>query len=204
MTKLVTDFLEEVSTDLGDPNYDTWAKADLLAYLVEGLGAMIPFVPDQFATDTTVDLIDGAKQPLPFQAIDLVTPVCNLVAGIPGRAIRRVSLLQLDRSSPTWRSATPDATTRGVAYDEANPRFFYVTPPAISGNHIVVSFIIQPSNLELNDDVPVDDVYFDALKNYISFRAYSRDEEYATQSGRAMAHWTAFRVGVGAPVGESK
>jgi hypothetical protein len=204
VSKLVGDFLEDVAVDLGDPNFDLWSKGDLLGFLVDGLGEMILYTPDQFTNNVDVVLVDGAQQSMPANAVDLVTPVCNLAAGIPTRAIRPVSLMALDRAAPSWRSETPSATTKGVAYDRANGGVFYVTPPAIAGNTIRLGLLVQPVDLEFHEDVPVDETYFGALKNYIYFRAFSRDDDHAAQNVRAMSHLEAFKIAIGAAGGESQ
>jgi len=204
MAKKVGDFLEDVAVDLGDPNYDFWSKGDLLAMLIDGLGEALPFIPDQFTHSQDVTLVDGAQQALPVNVVDLSAPVCNLVAGVPGRAIRAINLYALDRASPTWRTATPSATTKGVSYEVANPDVFYVTPPGIAGNAIRLALVLQPVDLTFGDDVPVDETYFSALKNYLFFRAYARDDDHAAQNARAMAHFEVFKLGIGATSGQSQ
>lgn len=202
MSKQVGDFLEDVAADLGDPNYEFWSKGDLLGFMIDGLGEMIPYTPDQFTHNVDVTLVDGAQQSMPLNAIDLITPVCNLVGTVPDRAIRPVSLPALDRASPSWRTAAASATTKGVAYDRGNPDVFYVTPPAIAGNKIRLGLLVQPLDLEFYMDVPVDETYFSALKNYIYFRAFSRDDDHAAQNVRAMSHLEAFKIGIGATGGQ--
>lgn len=204
MSKKVGDFLDDVAVDLGDPNFDLWAKGDLLGFLIDGLGELLPHAPEQFTHSTDVTLVDGAHQSMPANTVGMTAPVCNLVADVPDRALRPVSLAALDRASPSWRAATPSATAKGLAYDSANPDVFYVTPPAIAGNKVRLNLIIQPVDLDLYDDVPVDETYFGALKNYLFFRAYARDDDHAAQNTRAMSHLEAFKIAIGAAGGESQ
>jgi len=85
-----------------------------------------------------------------------------------------------------------------VVLDPRNPQVFFVTPPATAADVIRLDLVIQPLGIDLGDDLPIDQKYFGALHNYLMFRCYARDTEYAAQGGRAMLHWGVFLSEMGA------
>lgn len=197
MSKPTNDFLEEVARDLEDPAYDVWSKSDLLRFTIDGLGQLVKYLPDEFTEEVDVTLVSGAQQALPNNAVRLVRPLCNLEESVPGRAIREVSMQALDRASPSWRSATPSATTRQICRDPRSQTTFYVSPPGVATNVVRLLCVVQPLELDIDDDLPVDQELFGPLAHYVMFRAYARDGDAAAQPARATAHYAAFLAGVG-------
>ncbi|HSG97300.1 MAG TPA: DUF6682 family protein [Woeseiaceae bacterium] len=197
MPRSVNNFLEDVSADLTDPGFDVWSKSSLLGFVKDGLGLLIQHVPSQFTATTDITLVDGPTQTLPTNVIEFVRPVCNLTSGTtPGRTIRPVSMRALERSSPTWRTATPAAVTRQIAYDPGTPDEFYVIPPGVAGEVIRIEAIVEPEDLDIDDNLPIDSRYTAALHSYVLFRAYSRDDDYAN-AGKATQYWAAFAQQIG-------
>ena len=49
----------------------------------------------------------------------------------------------------------------------------------------------------MNGNVSVPDIYGNALQDYILYRAYTKDSEYAGNAQRAVAHYTAFANSLG-------
>jgi len=51
--------------------------------------------------------------------------------------------------------------------------------------------------LVLGTTINIDDIYANALVDYMLYRAYSKDAEYAGNAQRAVAHYTAFSNSLG-------
>ena len=104
-------------------------------------------------------------------------------------------------------SATPSAATGDAAhgtnvkhyiFDEDDPRNYYVYP-GISGNaYVEVVYSASPTDLANTSAViSVDDIFANAIVDYVLFRAYQKDSEYAGNAQRAGTHYQLFTASIG-------
>ena len=77
-------------------------------------------------------------------------------------------------------------------YSERNSKYFYVYPPNTGTGTLELVYSASPLNAALGGLISVDDIYQSVLLDYILYRAWSKDAEYATNPTRASAHYTAF------------
>lgn len=199
----VVDLIDVVSGLLVDPGNDNWPVATLVEYLNDGLRTLAKYAPAQFYEYTTLTLVDGAKQTLPATAVRIVSPGFSLDgSGNRVRSIRLVDKDLLDAASPTWQAAAI-GVTRQLALSPGNTNEYWVSPPGVAGATIEAQVEAVPATLTQSSSIPVDAMYEPALVDYVLFRAYSQDAEYAAQDGRASLHYQRF-MSVVAPPDESE
>lgn len=211
----VIDIVKRVQTILQDTTAVRWSLTELQNWLNDAYKEIVLFRPDANAASTVVSLASGARQkchdagsvnlPTLLRILDVVR---NTHASSDKRAIRRTDRRILDDQRPTWYSDTPTFTVQHYIYDERNPHEFMVYPPALEGATVEMVYSSCPNphtltEVELGsagttETVRLDDIYANALIDYILYRAYSKDAEYAANGTLAMAHYQAFTSALGA------
>jgi hypothetical protein len=188
------------ATDLiQDQTNVRWPVEELMRYLNDGRREICIVRPDIYATTSVVTLAAGTKQAVPADGRRLLDVVRNIaVDGVtPGRAIRIVEREVLDAQRPNWHTEAAGAV-RHFMFDERTPREFFVYPPASATTKVQLSYsktpveIVDP-NTELSDE----DIYTSALVDYVCYRAFSKDAEYAGNTERAALHYSQFMSSLG-------
>ena len=80
-------------------------------------------------------------------------------------------------------------------FDEDNPRRFYVYPGASStSTFIEIVYSTSPTDFANSSSATmfVDDIYANALIDYVLYRAYMKDAEFAGNQQRASSHYQLF------------
>lgn len=201
---LASDIITRVSVALQDASYVRWSISELLGYLNQGQQEVANFKPNASITSAAVQLVQGTKQSLPSGGLVLIDVVRNMGSGgaTPGSAIRIVSRMLLDAQFPGWHdSALASSTVKHYVYTPLDPTRFYVYPPQPASPHYVeLVYGKVPTDVAANPTptslptgaINVEDIYAPALHNYMIFRAYSKDSEYAANAQLATLHYTMF------------
>lgn len=199
MTTTVRDLIDRVLTAVNDPDADDWSAPELIGYLNEGIDVLVTLVPDQFVAIETLQLVAGVKQTLPAQGFRFLRVNRAVTAADAlGPAAREVSLRALEQHYPGWHTATP-GLVREWAADPGEPTTFWVNPPqdAVAPAKAQVQYVKRPEYVDIGEQLPVDPMYDAALVEYVLYRAYSKDADYAGQDGRANMHYMNFKGAVG-------
>jgi len=147
---LVTEFLSQVSRDLGDinPQFTRWTQVELVSALNDGQRAIAMLLPHSCSRVDAIKLVTGTKQSIELIAAGSVVPGDGSVAvavrgnvllsltrqmganGLtPGRPLAIVDRDQLDISNPDWHlPARAGKKPIEYCYDPRTPRVFYVNP----------------------------------------------------------------------------
>ena len=157
--------------------------------------------PDASASNTTVTLVTGTKQSIPADGNRLLRVVRNMSAASSGtgkRSIRLVSREILDSQTPDWHdpSVSGDASHTSIVkhyiYDESNPRNFYVYPGVAGNAYVEIVYSANPATVAQNGNLSIPDIFANAVTDYVLFRAYTKDAEYAGNNQRASTHYNLF------------
>lgn len=170
-----------------------WPEAELLRYLNDGRREICVFRPDLYAISYVMSLVAGTKQAVPADGSRFMDALRNINAdNSPGRAVRLVEREILDAQNPNWHSATAGAT-RHFMFDERAPKLFYVYPPAVNGQKLEISYAQQPADItNTATELTNEDVYVHGLVDYILYRAFSKDGEFAGNAERGALHYRQF------------
>jgi hypothetical protein len=115
------------------------------------------------------------------------------------RSIRVVTEDSLNTTEPSWHdpTVTGDAThgteVKHYIFDSEDPRKFYVYPGVAGSAYVEVVYSKNPTSIGAATDViQVDDIFANALINFVLYRAYLKDAEYAGNQQRAGSHYQLF------------
>jgi hypothetical protein len=199
---LGSSLISRAATIAQDSTNVRWPRTELLDWLNDGQREVVLHRPEASVTNASVLLTaNSTKQSLPAAAITLIDITRNMGAAgtTPGAAVRLVSREVLDSQRPTWHN---DTNSLGViehfVFDPRDPRSFYVYPKApATAWYVEVIYASAPTNTnDAGAVIGVDDVYANALLDFVLYRLYSKDAEYAGNAERALAHYTAFMQSV--------
>ena len=184
-----------------------WPAAELVRWLNDAQREIILFRPDAINRTTTATLAAGTRQnldtlglvPAPSKLIEISR---NMAAASTHKAVRLVPRQILDAQQPNWHGLPGTVDILHYMFDARDPKTFYVYPPALATAQLEVMYsgiptdVTEPAAAALYTDVSgaisLPDIYANALLDYILYRAYSKDSEFAGNAARAQAHYTAF------------
>lgn len=130
------------------------------------------------------------------------------------RAIRLIQQAVLDDQRPNWHAEVTTATNpiQHYIYDPLNPKWFYLYPVPASAIKILLIYSSVPTKhgltaAQLTTElatpatvIQLDDIYVNPILDYLLYRAYAKDSEYAANLQRAQAHYEAFSSALGGSV----
>lgn len=197
----------EILTRAGDLLQDTgnvrWTQAELLRYLNDARRELAIHRPDVYSTTYVMTAVVGSKQTIPSDGTKFIDVIRNVNAdNTPGRAVRIIEREILDSQDPDWHTRTSSNVTRHFMYDERTPKTFYVYPAAASGHKLEISYSKSPvdvtnGDLSSTSILAAEDIYVGTMLDYVLYRAFSKDAEYAGNMQRADLHYRAFATSLG-------
>lgn len=197
-TITVASILTKVSTILQDPTNIRWPTDELVLWLNDGQREVALYKPNAFVVNNAVVCAAGTKQTLPAAALSLIDIVRNMGTNgtTPGNSIRAVSREILDTQVPNWHSSTPSAVTKHYVYTPLDPKTYYVYPPqpASGQGYVELVYVSAPTDATSGGNITIDDIYVTPLIDYILYRAYSKDAEYANNATLAVGYYQQFQA----------
>jgi len=198
--------IRRVVETLQDTTSIRWPVAELVRYLNDGQREIIVHRPDAMVTNASLTLTAGTKQSLPANGAKLIDVVRNS-AGTK-RAIRMCAREILDAQSPGWHNLSGVTEIVHFMFDPRDPKVFYVYPPAQSaGASVDLVYSALPTDIAepaagtdysaVSGAISVPDIYSNALQDYVLYRAYTKDSQYAGNEARAQARYAAFANALG-------
>lgn len=213
---LAKETLARARTILQDETSVRWPLAELCDWLNDGLREIAALKSSAFARTDDLILVEGVKQSLPAGVARLLRPIANapFVGSdrMPRMPVTVTDQALLDAVTPDWHSERRKAQqVRHVMFDEASPRTFYVYPSNNGTGRLRAVVSAVPPQVAASGaptlinsysaEVPIEDTYANLLLDYILYRAFSKDSQYAGAIQRAAAHFQQFASGMGVQVG---
>lgn len=191
-----TSIINDAATALKDAAGTRWPRTDLLIYLNDGQREMAQLKPEVCVFNGSFKLAAGkTKHTLPATSTGLLDVSRNLGADglTPGKPITLTSKRMLDVVAPGWNTANTDGFITHYCYDPRDPKILYTYKKAPATDwYIEIMHSMLPTSLAAEGDaIGVDDVYKNALLEYMQHRAYAKDAE-TQNSALAVAHYQAF------------
>lgn len=191
---------------LQDKTSVRWPIDELVRYLNDGQREVALYRPDALVTNSTITLVQGTKQSLPADGSKLIEIVRNNTLNTQ-RSVRLVNREVMDAQTPLWHEVTPQEEVRHYMYDVRDPLVFYVYPPATISAQLDIVYSVYPTDIaepgdgsvssDVVGDLSVPDIYGNIIQDYILYRSYMKDSEYAGNAQRAQAHYAAFANALG-------
>lgn len=195
-TKVAT-LIDTAGIILQDTSQVRFPQAELLTFLNDGQREIVLHRPDAKTVNNTMTCVAGSKQSIPTTGLRLI----DVVRNDGGRAITQIDRKILDETLPDWHNTAADATKKieHFVYDPADPKNFYVYPNATVSMDIEIIYSTAPADLTYSSTqvISLDDIYANAILDYMLYRAYQKDSEYAGNADRSMMHYQSFANALG-------
>lgn len=181
-----------------------WSDADLLTYINDAVRLILVHRPDASTLTVSATLVAGSRQTLNTDYEKLVDVVCNKNAdGSNGRAVTLIEQSTLDAFDPSWRSGTAKSVVKHFMIDPRNSREFEVYPPATAGAQIYIRASAVPTQVTAaGNTIPIRDVYMEPVVNFVLYKAYTRDAEFAQNAQLAAGYASTFSSLLGIKLGK--
>jgi len=194
---------------LQDTTNVRWPEAELLRYINDAQREIVNLRPESAADHSNVQLVTGTEQSIPDVALRLIKVVRNMSAAggsaTGKRVIRLVDKDILDSQEPNWHdpTVTGDAahgtTPKHYIFDEDDPRRYYVYPGVAGNAYAEIVCARSPTDLSsTSSTIYVDDIFGNAIIDFVLYRAYLKDAEFAGNAQRAGMHYQLFTGSLGA------
>ena len=198
----VSDITSRVHVLLNDQEATRWNDSELVSWINDAQKLVAMTRPDSSVSNSAITLVAGTRQSVPTGGFRLLDVIRNLGSdGVTGgRAIRYCDREVLDSQNPGWHSETQSSTIKHFIYDNRNPMVFYVYPPAAAGTKVEAMYSVSPAEIvydatnqttiasSLATTLSVSDIYLEAVVNYVLYRAYSKDAEFAQNAQLAAGY----------------
>ena len=201
--------LLRIEDTLQDTTNVRWPEAELLRYINDAQREVVNLRPESSADHSNVQLVTGTEQTIPDVALRLIKVVRNMSAAggsaTGKRVIRLVDRDILDSQEPNWHDptvtgdATHGTTPKHYVFDEDDPRRYYVYPGVAGNAYAEVVTARSPTDLaNTSSTIYVDDIFANAIIDFVLYRAYLKDAEFAGNAQRATTHYQLFVGSLGA------
>ena len=195
--------LSRVRNVLQDNTGVRWTDGELFDYLSDAQREIANIRPDATATHSNVQLATGTEQSIPSDGLRLIKVVRNMSgtasSSTGARSIRVVTEDSLNSTEPNWHdpTVTGDAvhgtSVKHYIFDGDDPRKFYVYPGVAGNAFVEVVYSKNPTSIGAASTlIQVDDIFANALMNFVLYRAYLKDAEFAGNQQRAGNHYQVF------------
>lgn len=201
-TVKVIDLIDRAEEILQDVTNTRWSQQTLLDYLNDAQREIVLYRPDANPVNASFTLAaDSSKQTLPAAALRLMKVYKNLS---PNKSsIAAIDRAVLDDKIENWYEATGTAVEYYV-YDGLDPKIFYVYPHTTASNATIeLVYSSLPSEITISnfstatDVIGLDDIYANAILDYMLYRAYLKDTEFAGDMQKAGSLLATFQNSLG-------
>lgn len=209
-TAKVVDLISRAQTLLQDTTSVRWPVLELQGWLNDSYRETVNLRPDANTATGEFTCVAGARQVVTTtfaSALRVIEVVRNTAVSSAKGAVRLVNRRMLDDQRRNWYAETQTVDIQHYMYDPRLPKEFLVYPPATTAARLEVIYSsvplahalteVQLTNPATADVIRIDDSYFNALLDYVLYRAYSKDADYASNAQRAVAHYQAFQSALG-------
>lgn len=212
MTVLASAIIDRAQTIVQDKTGVRWPYAELLDWLNDGQRETAVYKPTATARNIALTLEAGTLQNIGDGGLALLRVTRNLKTPVTeprigSRACRIVEREVLDAQHPGWHDPDEFAYAKEVkhfCFDDSDPTHFYVFPGNDGTGAVEAVVSMSPPEVELDAladvnelasyalPISIPDIYANALLDYVLFRAYSKDAEYAGNAERSINHYQMF------------
>lgn len=210
MTTAAQSIIRRAVETLQDPTSVRWPVNELVRSHNDGQREVHLYRPDSMVTNATITCAAGTRQVLPANGAKLIEVIRNAASTSAKKRVRMVNRELLDAQNPDWHNLAGSVDIAHFTYDVRDPKTFYVYPPATTAAQLDIVYSAYPTDIAepadgslytaVTGNISLPDMYANALLDYILYRAYSKDSEYAGNLQRAQAHYAAFANALGVEV----
>ena len=206
----VIEIIKRVEDVLQDSNV-RWPRVELQNWLNESYLQIALLRPDASSKTGTLTCVAGSRQTITSgfsTALRLLDVVRNLASSSNKKVVRLIERSVLDDQRPAWHYDTASVNIQNYTFDVRQPKEFFVFPPATTSAQLEVVYADLPGTHSLSEAnlhpttgsaevIKVDDTYLSVITDWILYRAFSKDAEFAANAARAGAHYQTFMSSIG-------
>lgn len=209
-TVKVVELVSKAQTILQDATSTRWPVLELQSWLNDSYREILLVRPDINTKTGTFTCAAGTRQVITAQfsnALRVIDVVRNVATTSTKEAVRVVDRRVLDDQRRAWHAETGTVNIQHFMFDPRVPKEFLVYPPATTSAQLEVVYSEAPTAHTLteaqlidpttSETIKVDDSYANAMLDYMLYRAYSKDAEYAANVQRAVSHYQAMQTALG-------
>jgi len=209
-TVKVVDLVARAQTILQDTTATRWPVLELQNWLNDAYREIVNIRPDVNTQTGTYTCTVGTRQVLTSgfaNATRLVEVTRNVASSSDKRAIRLIDRRVLDDQRRGWHAETGTVNIEHYMFDPRLPKEFLVYPPATTSAQLEVVYASVPAAHALSEaqltnpatvtPINIDDNYANVMLDYMLYRAYTKDAEYAANAQRATGHYQAMQASLG-------
>jgi len=182
---LARPIITQVSGELNDPTFITWAEADHIRNFNSARKQIVLVRPDAYSDLESVLLTPGSNtHSLPDGALRLLKVTRNMGEDglTPGRALRMVDMDSLNTFDRDWPKASKGkAAIREISYDDTIPRVFNTEPPAHATTPVYVELGVSKLPVDMTDpdadSLEIPDIYEQPMRQYMLHLAFGVEVE---------------------------
>lgn len=180
-----------------------WPEAEGILWCADAQLAIVDKLPRAYTQTAVVTPAADARQTLAglgltrgLQIIDIPYNVAS--DGVtPGQLLTKVKRAFMDDSVLSWRAAQGAAVEHWMTDDE-DPKSFDIYPTLNVAGKIKVVYAAMPADLTAGADViALDDIYADAMQQYVLFSFFSKDITSIKSAQMAQMYYTLFERALG-------
>ncbi len=191
--------IDRVNFVIQDTTNVRWTTAEMFQWTTEAQNEIVKRRPGANVINGNISLVAGTKQSLPVTGLVLLDVVRNMgsAGSTAGNAIRMVDRRILDEQTPSWHSSASNAVIKHAMFDARNPNTFYVYPPAATPTFIECVYSASVTAVAaVGDNLTLNDIYLAPVVDWVLYRCYSKDTEYAGNVEKAAAYRASFESNV--------
>lgn len=196
MAFTANDYILDAAELYGDSDYDRVTQDTWIKYLNAAVRTLILVRPDAGSVTESVQLVPGIKQTLPVAALRLldITRNMGVDGATAGRIVTPSSKKHINYANLLWPAATGETYIENYSYDFNMPRIYYVTPPVHQTTAVYVEMATSqlPTAMSvIGSDDGIEDIFFEAVVQFILWKAFSADDE-AVEFSKAQMYFGNF------------
>lgn len=200
-TVKVIDLIDRAEEILQDTTNVRWSQQTLLNYLNDAQREIVLFRPDANPVNASFTLAQSAKQTLPTGGLRLLSLHRNLSPTT--KPITNIERRVLDDQVDDWYGTT-STNVEHYVYDPVDPKNFYVYPHPSGGGHTLeIVYSASPSDITISNFssdttvISLDDLYANPILDFMLYRAYQKDSEFAGDIQRYSGYLQSFQNALG-------
>lgn len=184
-----------------------WSDIELIDYVNAGHRSVVSLIPEANTIESVGDTLTSrvAKQSLPAGGIKFIKVARNYAddGTTPQGVVRYTEKDALDTFDPAWEYVSTKADGANYfehfCHEDREPTVFYLYPvPVLDNKRFALVYSAVPTILTaVENDLPLADVYINALVQYTVYRALTKESRESLPDAFRSDLWQNYLVALG-------